>query len=312
VDLGRFFRRRAWRILPPYYVALVVFVLLRLVMGRPAEAGDIVTHALMVHNLWPQWMGSINGAFWSLALECQLYLVFPLLLFGFRRLGLAPVLIATLAMTLLYRSWVWATIDVSELGQAYYWCYSLPGRLFEFVLGMTAAILQARGSAWQAPARQRSYLIGMLASGALAAGVTVGISPFSPVSDVLWGAAFFCLVMYAGARSATGAPILTGRLLVGLGIISYSIYLIHAPLLRLLGAAARSTALPPLLRWLSFELLLVPLLIALGWLFYRLVESRFIGTDTRKPPGSEHRARAPARSRPWIGRLLPSGLAGRE
>lgn len=87
VDLGRFWRRRARRILPPCYVALAVFLLLRALAHRPTEPGDILTHLLLIHNLFPQWLLSINGAWWTLALEAQFYLVFPLLVASFRMWG---------------------------------------------------------------------------------------------------------------------------------------------------------------------------------------------------------------------------------
>src|SRR2546421_594614 len=150
LDLRRFFRRRAWRILPPYYVALAAFALLptvergiRSALGQDASevshvtAGQLVSHVLMVHNFSLAWMGAINASFWTLALEWQLYMLFPLLVWGFRRWGPGRTLAAVLAITLAYRTWVYLTQDVRRLEIGYVYAYALPGRMFEFALGMS-------------------------------------------------------------------------------------------------------------------------------------------------------------------------------
>lgn len=85
-----FYWRRFWRIYPSYFVALVLFVLLQ----RYGNTRDILQHAFLVHNLSPQYFYSINGPFWSLALEVQVYLLYPLLLVLHNRLG--PILTSAL------------------------------------------------------------------------------------------------------------------------------------------------------------------------------------------------------------------------
>src|SRR5262249_8808944 len=153
-------------------------------------------------------------------------------------------LLATFALTLAYRCWVWSAHDLGQLprvwspqdaahlSRGYYWCYALPGRVFEFVLGMTAALAIARHPHRLTRPWRRCYLAGLLGCAALGVAVSVHWSRFHPVADVIWGIAFFSLLMYAGARHEAGAPVLAARPLVGLGAISYSIYLIHAPLLK--------------------------------------------------------------------------------
>jgi peptidoglycan/LPS O-acetylase OafA/YrhL len=64
--------------------------------------------------------------------------------------------------------------------------------------------------------------------------------------------------------------------MVALGVISYSVYLIHEPLIERGYAALRSLHLSPTGTLLLFELVVGPLLIAVGWLFFRLVEARFL------------------------------------
>jgi peptidoglycan/LPS O-acetylase OafA/YrhL len=296
LELGRFARRRAWRILPPYYAALAGFILLRVLDQRlhlaaggpdapsqPLTAGNIISHLFMFHNLSPAWVGSINGSFWSLALEWQLYLVFPLLVWGFRRWGAARTVTASLALTLIYRTWVDATHDLSHLGAPHSVVYALPGRLFEFVLGMMAAVRLA--GMREAPCRawMRRYLAGAMALGLLGLCVTHWWSQYSPVTDAIWGLAFFCLVMYGGGWSAAGGGWLEWRPLAALGLISYSVYLIHEPLIQRASILAQARHFSATATLLLFELVVGPVLIGLGWLFFRLVESRSIRTGAPLP-----------------------------
>jgi peptidoglycan/LPS O-acetylase OafA/YrhL len=289
LDPRRFFRRRAWRILPPYYAALGLFILFSLlergvraatgrsVAGVPEiTVGQVVSHLFMVHNFSLAWMGSINASFWTLALEWQLYLIFPLLVWGFRRWGPARTVAAVLALTLAYRTWVYRTQDVSRLEVGYLYSYALPGRVFEFVLGMVAALALARLSGVPGPEWPRRYLAVAVAFGLLGVFVAHRWTLFSPVTDVVWGLAFFCLVMYGGGRSAAGGGWLDSRPLVALGFISYSVYLIHEPLIRGAYSALQHLPLSPVATLLLFELVAAPLLIGIGWLFFRIIEAPFL------------------------------------
>ncbi len=299
LDLRRFLGWRAWRILPPYYLALALFCLLpvleaavRAALGRsvgrivPFTAGQVLSHLLMIHNFSSGWVLTINGAFWSLALEWQLYLVFPLLIAAFRRWGPARTLTAALLVTLAYRSWVyslhagsgsWPLAPANAVG-----CWlaygQVPGRVSEFVAGMLAAVLLAGRRSLPSPTSTRCCLAGSILFGLLAFGVAHRWSPFSPITDILWGMAFFYLVLYAGGRSAAGGGWLEARPLVGLGTISYSVYLLHQPLIWLVVEHLRPQHLSPLAAGVLFGGGVAPLLIALGWLYYRAVESRFIGS----------------------------------
>jgi peptidoglycan/LPS O-acetylase OafA/YrhL len=296
LEIGRFARRRAWRILPPYYVALALFSLrpllekaLATAAGHPHHAvefytpGQVLSHVFMVHNFSPAWQRTINGSFWSLALEWQLYLVFPLLVWGFRRWGPGRTLLASLALTMVYRAWVYATQVIpgtmpytSEQSIGCFFAYGLmPGRLFEFVLGMTAAVSLAGARGAPAKSRLYGYLAGAITLGLAGFVVAHAWSPFAPVTDILWGLAFFCLVMYGGVRSAHGGGWLDSRPMVALGLISYSIYLIHEPLLRRAEPLLRAH-FSPLVTLLLMAGVVAPMAIGCGWLYFRTVEARFL------------------------------------
>ena len=146
---GAFYKRRAFRILPAYYAALLVIFLVELIpaaqrdlVAHPVTLWDLASHALLIQTWFPSTIGAINGPFWSIALEVQLYLVFPLLLFSVRRFGFLRTLFGTMVLSLIWFGltalWVHHGLqntfgpDLSK---------ELPARWFEFMFGVGAARL---------------------------------------------------------------------------------------------------------------------------------------------------------------------------
>ena len=101
---SRFAHRRAWRILPPYWAALAFSLLIAWSSCRsrttpaPDAKSSWCTGCCCRTSSAPT---TPNGAFWSIAIEAQLYLVFPILLIVVRRAGAAVMLAGMTALVML-------------------------------------------------------------------------------------------------------------------------------------------------------------------------------------------------------------------
>src|SRR4030095_3619497 len=97
INFGPFWKRRIRRLYPPYLITLAGFlVMMAFTTGIDVThffVYDLLLHVLRLHNLERHACYSINGVFWTLAIEEQLYLAYFLLLFLRTRWGWGPTLL---------------------------------------------------------------------------------------------------------------------------------------------------------------------------------------------------------------------------
>ena len=239
-SIRRFYERRARRILPALYVVLAACVPLALATMMPDEATSffrgLVSVIFFVSNIW---LWQVTGYFqpsaednpllhtWSLAVEEQYYLVFPLLLMLLWRRGPRAMLGGIGLLSL-------ASLALAEYG----WRHApdasfflLPTRLWELGAGsLTAMLVAGRGARTSGRPGPLAEIASALGLAAILAAVFVydARTPFPSL---------YALLPVAGAAAIVGlgAGTLTGRLL-GLapfrliGLVSYSAYLWHQPI----------------------------------------------------------------------------------
>jgi len=217
-----FFWRRFLRLYPAYFVALIVFACLeRWLPFMYFNGWQIVAHLLLVHNLNHETFLGINGAFWSLGVEAQFYLLYPVLLAAVARWGMARSVVIALALNFvcfLYNMGTHNTLaPVHPL-----WSFPLV-TWCDWILG--AALAEAYVQGRKLFPREKTWLVG---SGLLLL-VVVNVR-FLNVQSYLFSSVFFTVALqrYLSWRSPLH---FIERALVPAGLISYSLYLWHEPLI---------------------------------------------------------------------------------
>jgi peptidoglycan/LPS O-acetylase OafA/YrhL len=309
-DWLSFWRRRFYRLYPPYLAAIAFSLAVtwltfsvagNVPAGTTSFGWDLTTHLFMIHNLFRDYaLGLHNSVFWSLGMEEQLYVLFAAYLLFRRRCGVRGALAIAAAVTLAWRCWLVGVLNGTssetqrplELGSWSFWPFAF---WFSWVLGAIAA--EAHAGAIRLPRWCRSYwtciavtTTALLASdhftqmvaprGRLAhllgvADLTPYFQFLHPLSEPLFAAGMFVLLnRWVQCETAGGFRGPLVRRLAFVGTMSFSLYLVHKPLFHRLGAflPAEPTLSASTLR------LAVELIAAFGCsaLFFWLVERHFL------------------------------------
>jgi peptidoglycan/LPS O-acetylase OafA/YrhL len=304
LKFGAFWKRRVRRLYPPYLIALGLFI------GMAAWSTginithvfvyDLVMHLLMLHNLDPATCYSINGVFWTLAIEEQLYLGYFLLLFLRQHWGWGPTLIicalARLGWFLLSHA-IWlgtgVGVPVPEAAASHWFTWALGALAVEASFGLI-----------QLPRWCRNIKLGGVA--VVAASAISFVLPQLPKDTLvhdgawllmhpLWGFGFFVLVNAAvswerlswdesGARTRSLSMARLVTIAASIGVFSYSLYLTHE-LVIMHSWRFYVFGLPPIV---STLLLTIPSTIGFAWLFFRFCEKPYLRrVSEQKTPRQE-------------------------
>nr|AYC79429.1 acyltransferase [uncultured bacterium] len=273
IDLAQYARNRALRILPLYYVALVVVLLV-------AESGGSLhqwlTFATFTENFTHSRddITAVNGVVWTLVIEVYFYLLLPLIAYVVARLARGSVARAGIVLGLA------GIVSLAVRAATFYRAGhilnpllddSIVSTFFFFVAGMLVALLRiawaagrpawvrgpiAHTDAWiAASAVLWLVLLDNYSRGYLAA----------PASFLLLGA---CVLPLRQGLVVRG---LEWPVLAAVGIASYSLYIWQLPLLE----AMSHLSIEPS-AFLPYLAVAGPLAIAVAFLSYRVVEEPFL------------------------------------
>lgn len=278
-DKTAFFKRRAIRLLPAYYTIILATLLVSFLTNTPNETGQVVEQAIFASifssniGFWMQNSYFSTAEFnpllhlWSLGVEIQFYLIVPLLAWFFSKNKY--LLIASLLTSLLL---CLLMVGISPKTSF----FMMPLRIWEFLIGYSAAaLLTDKGNVLQ----HRNRFIGLFGV------ILVVLIPFFNVDgqslSIINGhpGLFSILIsLSTGLVLVFGLPrkveISTlGKSLTGIGKYSYSIYLVHFPIIVLYLSKPFSGTSIDISE--PKDLFIIILLICISsFLLYRYVETR--------------------------------------
>ncbi|WP_331345276.1 acyltransferase [Cellvibrio sp. UBA7661] len=307
-SLKHFYARRLLRTLPNYYVVLALYLLLPALLS-PTYTAPLWQFLTFTQNLDMRPMETFTHS-WSLCVEEQFYLLFPLMCMLALARGANPVrmwviIIAGFIAAILIRAYMLNAHGGTQItGKDYYEFIYYPSysRFDELLPGIAIALLKNyHPSRYEKLLRYGNafFVAGLAGCGwvfyvflNLAYTQETGTSTWTPVIGYSLLAISFALLVMAALspccwlyrQKISGAA--------SLALWSYAIYLIHKPLYQLLEDPVKNLGINTD-GYLGMGIIVLISIIS-GWLLFRLVETPFMNLRTRWFPSNNKTAQVPA------------------
>ena len=237
-----FYARRALRILPVYYVVVLVSVMLALAAGRSPASLDLPFYVVYLQNYFPQIPSEMNGGIpltshtWTLAVEEQFYWLWPLVILIAGSRTLRVIVVACVIGAPITR-----LVTLLVTANSFVMVATLPAQVDALAVGAALALAERAGVArgilrtWATVAivGGAALLVLLVATGggldAFAETRTWGTAPVNALLLTAFAALFGGVVTLTAFEGGRALRILEWRPLVHIGRISYGLY-IYNPL----------------------------------------------------------------------------------
>jgi len=269
-DIGNFLKRRFFRIAPLYWVAItltiasVALTKQSLEITRSISWFDLVANYTLAFSLFGPSKSLVTGG-WSIGNEVFFYLCFPAI-FWMALKSKRLMLVAVAVSLTLFAMWGFWYVPMAGASRQDAWnlYISNPNQLLFFVVGVVIGLTSAPrqlGRSWLIAAAAAAIAMLSLASVGERGELVEGWNRVYLSSAIL--ILVFCVYQINWASNS-----LPGRILSLLGLISYSLYLLHPIVRTVVSWLVHGTGLHPL----GVVLISVVVTLIVSWLSYKYVE----------------------------------------
>lgn len=281
----KFYLRRLWRLYPAYGASVIgTFILLLLAahgtrfIDAVPSVGDLFTHLTLTHGYFDRYFYGIVDVYWSLALEFQLYLAYPIFLYLFRKAGLTRSIALLTIVSLAWRFVAMNVFHSQLISVAWTGPYAMMGCIFarmpEWLFGAWLAEWFVSGASHRAARLPLAVVsVGIL----LLTIASTLIQALWLFTDALFGLGFAFMIAAAIAspqKEIVRSPSRVYRWFVWIGTISYSLYLFHMQFSWFANPWIRDIASPTLQFILRIAVLAISIPIVA--FIFRFVEAPFL------------------------------------
>lgn len=309
-----FLKKRAHRILPPYYAAMFLSLLLIwTLIGKqtgthwdgcvPVSKRGFITHLLLVNDLFKD--GSINHVFWSIAVEWHIYFCFPLLVLVWNRIGVVRGVIAVILVAYAAH-WLIASTRLNGLVVHFLALFGLGmfGAVVAFTPNLPWRHLRER-FAWKTTAALCTLMVIILCQWWGWWKIYMTTDRGAYIDLIVGIAAMYIMISVSNSPFGRMGRFLALRPLTFLGTISYSLYLIHAPLLQVVWQyLIHPLAFSNFATFLLVATIGGGIIVGLSWLFFLSCERPFMNKPRSDKPRSDNpRSDNPRSGKPPTGSI---------
>jgi peptidoglycan/LPS O-acetylase OafA/YrhL len=287
-DLRDYYVKRIFRILPVYYLSVVVVGFGFLLVYHDVTLQQIAANLFFVQSFFRSTFDSVNGVNWTLVIEEVFYATLPIFSLFFLRGRWKVALPVCLAVSLVYK---YAVISAyGNTGDLTFYLWQYPSYLANFALGATLANFyvydEARAARRHASSIPLLACIGVLAATQYWTGMAYAGSNYRVLLPGELFPVEYAALIYAAITSPLGSVV--NRAFVNpaasyLGRVSYSMYTWHLPVEEVLFTFG--------LPWLEWGCLSLAAVVGVATASFYLVErpflrlrARFLSTKAVEPP----------------------------
>lgn len=283
--LGRYLGKRFKRIFPAYWAQLLILLVVAMTTSFYVfpSTTELIGHVFMFLNLPPWWVSPLNGVWWTLPTEFIFYLLLPPLAYLLKSRATRIVLLLLISCAWIYRWWVFQHYQDEGIGKMVTLMGNTLGSLDQFIIGTYLAYLYVRHFNRNTPGLPATLFLVLGVLGVLLCLYSIHwlygfywgghITLF--LKNTLMGVSIASILIGILKGSVVANRLIGNPVMMHCGIISYSLYLWHFPIVVMVSKWSFVT------NYAGYKLpIMLALSIPLTWLAaycsYRWIERPFL------------------------------------